>query len=294
MKKQRLCKLRTAAAVLAAALILSGTLSACGSSSGTGNGTTGNDGSTAAAAGSQSPSGSGTEPAETADNNDSVPAVTSLDSTAVYKDGEETVLDTEELTIAVTGYDPAYVNTWAKDDPSDDITDFAMKMSLENKTEKEIEVVYSCGSVNGFGVAEPEFYTEERDYAASWLEIPAGEKINVQLEYPVSTLTGAGITSVDEISFTLSDRTEWNSEKEIGTFTVYPTGKKPEEIVKAVPVSVDDLNILEDNDEFTFATFKDPEKASGAACALSDCPGRCHRDRRIFLDHEPAQDEENQ
>lgn len=262
MKKQRLCKLRTAAAVLAAALILSGTLSACGSSSGTGNGTTGNDGSTAAAAGSQSPSGSGTEPAETADNNDSVPAVTSLDSTAVYKDGEETVLDTEELTIAVTGYDPAYVNTWAKDDPSDDITDFAMKMSLENKTEKEIEVVYSCGSVNGFGVAEPEFYTEERDYAASWLEIPAGEKINVQLEYPVSTLTGAGITSVDEISFTLSDRTEWNSEKEIGTFTVYPTGKKPEEIVKAVPVSVDDLNILEDNDGFTFATFKDPEKAS--------------------------------
>ena len=38
MKKQRLCKLRTAAAVLAAALILSGTLSACGSSSSGGSG----------------------------------------------------------------------------------------------------------------------------------------------------------------------------------------------------------------------------------------------------------------
>ena len=39
---------------------------------------------------------------ETADNNDSVPAATFLDPSVVYKDEEETVLDT---------YDPAYVNT---------------------------------------------------------------------------------------------------------------------------------------------------------------------------------------
>ena len=261
MKKQRLCELRVTAALLAAALILSGTLSACGSSSGTGNGTPspGNDSSTAVAADSQSPSGSGTE---TAGNNDSVPAVTVLDPTAVYKEGEETVLDTDELTVAVTGYDPAYANIGEKEDPSDDITDFAMKMCLENKTEKEMDVICSCGSINGFGVANPEFYTEEREYGSSWLTIPAGKKINVQLEYPVSTLTGAGITSVDEISCTLTDKTDWEKEKEIGTFTVYPTGKKPEEIVKADPVSMDDLNILEDNGDFTFALFKDQEKAS--------------------------------
>lgn len=256
MKKQRLCRLRATAAVLAAALILSGTLSACGSPSGTGNGAPGNNSSTAAAAVSLSPTGSGSE---TAGNIDSVPAVTSLDSTAVYKDGEETIFDTDELTIVVTGYDPAYANTREKENPSDDITDFAMKMCLENKTKEDMEILYSCGSINGFGVESPEFYTEERDYGSTWLTIPAGEKINVQLEYPVSTLTSAGITSVDEISCTLTD---WENEKEIGPFTVYPTGKKPEEIVRADPVSMEDLNILEDNDDFTFATFKDPEKAS--------------------------------
>ena len=260
MKEQRLCKLRATAAVLAAALILSGTLSACGSSSGTGNGTTGNDGSATVAADSQSPSGSGTE---TAANDGSVPAVTSLDSTAVYKDGEETVLDTDELTVKVTGYDPAnVVYTGEKEDPSDDITDFAMKMCLENKAEKEKEVVYSCGSINRFGVETPMFYTEEGEPEGIWLRIPAGEKINVRLEYLISTLVGAGITSVDEISCTLTDQTDRENEKEIGTFTVYPTGKKPEEIVKADPVSRDDLIILEDNDDFTFAAFKDSEKAS--------------------------------
>ena len=95
-----------------AVLVLSGTLSACGSSSGAGNGTSGNNSSTAAAADSQSPMDSSNNSqndvsekdsgTETADNNDSVPAATFLDPSVVYKDEEETVLDT---------YDPAYVNT---------------------------------------------------------------------------------------------------------------------------------------------------------------------------------------
>ena len=103
MKNHRLCKLRATAAVLVAALILSGTLSACGSSSGSGNGTPGNDSSTAVAAESQIPTDStgnsksntsekdsGTE---TADNSASVSEASSLDSTAVNEDVEETILD---------------------------------------------------------------------------------------------------------------------------------------------------------------------------------------------------------
>ena len=272
MNKQCFNLLHKTIAVLMAVLVLSGILSACGSSPGAGNGTSGNNSSTAAAADSQSPMDSGNNSqndasekdsgTETADNNDSVPAATSLDPSVVYKDEEETVLDTDELTIAVTGYDPAYVNTGVKEDASDDITDFAMKLRLENRTEEKMYIEYSCGSINRFGVESPEFYTAEGEYEGVGVTIPEGEKINVQLEYPVSTLAGAGITSVDEIVFTLTDQTDWENEKEIGTFTVYPTGKKPEEIVKADPVSVDDLNILEENNDFTFAAFKNPEKAA--------------------------------
>lgn len=253
MSKQCFSHFYKTVAVITAVLILSGTLSACGSSSGSGNGTGGNNGSTAA----EKVIGT-----ETAEDNDSVPAQTSLDSSVVYKDGEETVLDTDELTVAITGYDPAYINTGAKEDASDDVTDFAIKIRLENKTEKEMYVHYYSGSINRFGVESPAFYSLEGEYEGSGLTIPAGEKINVQLEYPVSRLAGAGITSVDEISCTLTDQTNWENEREIGTFTVYPTGKKPEEIEKADPVSMDDLNILEETDDFIFAAFKDPEKAA--------------------------------
>lgn len=49
--------------------------------------------------------GSGTE---TADNNGSVQAAISLDPLVVYKDGEETVLDTDELTIGVFFHSKTY------------------------------------------------------------------------------------------------------------------------------------------------------------------------------------------
>ena len=98
-------------------------------------------------------------------------------------------------------------------------------------------------------------------------------------------LTAAGITSVDEIIGSFYSR--YSDEKGAsirsdGSFVIYPSGKAPEEIVYANPITEEDVTILTDNDRFLLGFLNDGEKTAALYSKAPENSGgiclfiRCH------------------
>ena len=247
MKKQRLYKLRSVAAVLAAALILSGILSACGSSSGAGNDTPAGNSSTIAGGGTQSPadnnesamsdsSGQNSVP-ETGVNSASEAGAVSLDPSVTYKDEEETIVDTDQIRVVVQGYEP-------NGQSEDGKRVFKSRLSVENKTQNEVELYFESCAVNRFST------DMDKD-----IVIAAKGTEEVTLEFDIGVLSAAGIVSVDEIEGQIVGLFE-SDDDYIHIFRFYPTGKKAEDVIAADPVTEEDLTVLADNEHLLFGILK--------------------------------------
>ena len=97
-----------------------------------------------------------------------------------------------------------------------------IRVLCENKTDRPLTFSWNNTSVCGF-VYEP-FWAEE---------VAGGKQVHSTVEIDTYALERMGVPAVDEITFTLSvqDSEEFLEEPAVDqTFTVYPTGKSPDQI----------------------------------------------------------------
>ena len=172
----------------------------------------------------------------------------SLDPSVVYKEEEETIIDSEGLSVVVTGYDPE-----GRD--ADGNKAFTVKLRCENKTQEDVNFGFLELGVNRF-------------FSHNWSVqgdniIPAGETVEQAVTITNSCLVAAGISSVDEIiggydAFSV----ESGSGLDEGSFSVYPTGLSEEEVVPVDPITEEDYTVLTDNDHFLMGVLKNNEKTA--------------------------------
>ena len=177
---------------------------------------------------------------ETGVNSASEAGAVSLDPSVTYKDEEETIVDTDQIRVVVQGYEP-------NGQSEDGKRVFKSRLSVENKTQNEVELYFESCAVNRFST------DMDKD-----IVIAAKGTEEVTLEFDIGVLSAAGIVSVDEIDGLID---EWY-EEDVGynhisnTFRFYPTGKKAEDVIAADPVTEDDLTVLADNEHLLFGILK--------------------------------------
>ena len=105
----------------------------------------------------------------------------------------------------------------------DDFWGFTLKAFCENKTDKALTFSIDDVSVNGY-MSDPFWMTE----------VAAGKKSNEEITFVTSSFETIGITTADEITFTLNiyDSDDWEADNLVAdTFTIYPTGLTKDQIV---------------------------------------------------------------
>ena len=174
---------------------------------------------------------------ETGVNSASEAGAVSLDPSVTYKDEEETIVDTDQIRVVVQGYEP---NGQSEDGKKV----FKSRLSIENKTQNEVELYFEGCAVNRFSTD----INTEAVIAAKGTE-------EVTLEFDIGVLSAAGIVSVDEIEGQIVGLFE-SDDDYIHIFRFYPTGKKAEDVIAADPVTEDDLTVLADNEHLLFGILK--------------------------------------
>lgn len=131
---------------------------------------------------------------------------------ASYTISDEVIVDDENC---------AFTIVKAEDDS---LWGFTLKALCENKTaDKNLMFSIDDVSVNG--------YMSDPVWAA---EVAAGKKSNNDITFLTSSFDTIGITSADEITFTLNiyDSDDWMADHLVAeTFTIYPTGLTRDQIV---------------------------------------------------------------
>ena len=130
---------------------------------------------------------------------------------ASYTIADEVIVDDENVTFTIVK---------AEDDT---IWGFALTAFCENKTDKTLMFSIDNVSVNG--------YMSDPVWAA---EVAAGKKSNEEISFLSSSFETIGITSADEITFTLTvyDSDDWMADYYVDeTFTIYPTGLSRDQIM---------------------------------------------------------------
>jgi len=153
-----------------------------------------------------------------------------LDETVEYSKEEQTILDTDDVLIKITGYQA-------------DMKGFTVKLHCENKGDKKL-VVNTDNSVLNKNEIDP-----------TWAVIlDAKETKDTEMTFSPLDLEKCGITAVDEIILRMqvADSEAWTMVTEDAMATVYPTGKKAEDIKAADRKPVDKEVVVVDNDDCTF------------------------------------------
>ena len=185
------------------------------------------------------------EAAVAPETTDTTPSVPAQDTTAPEKAAEETQTETDEPAPAAEepAQDepgPAAPGIYTISDEvivddenctfkivkaeNDDIWGFTLKAFCENKTpDKNLMFSIDDVSVNGY-MSDPVWATQ----------VAAGKKANEEITFLTSSFETIGITTADEITFTLnvSDYDDWMADNLVAdTFTIYPTGLTKDQIV---------------------------------------------------------------
>lgn len=153
-----------------------------------------------------------------------------LDEKVEYLKEEQTILDTDDVLIKITGYQA-------------DMKGFVVKLHCENKGDKKL-VVNADNSVLNKNEIDP-----------TWAVIlDAKETKDTEMTFSPLDLEKCGITAVDEIILRMqvADSEAWTMVTEDAMATVYPTGKKAEDIKAADRKPVDKEVVVVDNDDCTF------------------------------------------
>ena len=153
-----------------------------------------------------------------------------LDEKVEYSKEEQTILDTDDVRIKITGYQA-------------DMKGFTVKLHCENKGDKKL-VVNTDNSVLNKNEIDP-----------TWAVIlDAKETKDTEMTFSPLDLEKCGITAVDEIILRMqvADSEAWTMVTEDAMATVYPTGKKAEDIKAADRKPVDKEVVVVDNDDCTF------------------------------------------
>ncbi len=155
------------------------------------------------------------------------------ESAEVYTIADEVIVDDENC---------AFIIKKAEVDP---VWGFTLKAYCENKTsDKTLMFSLSGVSVNGY-MADP-LWAEE---------VAPGKKSNDAITFSSSDFDRIGITSADEISFTLRvyDSDDWGAEDLVcGVYTVYPTGLSADAVVCPERKATASEQVIVDNDAFCF------------------------------------------
>ncbi len=164
-----------------------------------------------------------------------------LDESVTYSDQEEKILDTDNASVSITGYEA-------------DKTGFKVKLHCENKTDSKLNISTDKSVLNRYDINSV--------FAVS---LEAKEEKDVDCSFGIDKLEKCGISSVDEIILTLrvmnSESYEMVDEE---TVTVYPTGKKAEDIKIPKWNSVDGEQIVIDDENCAFVIQGfDPDHIAG-------------------------------
>ena len=168
------------------------------------------------------------------------PAAENETPAPVYTLSDEVILDNDVCIFKITKVDP------------DDYFGFVLKCYFENKTEAtSLYFTVDYPSINGYMV---ESYFSET--------VAAGKRSNTEISFSKTALADAGITSVDEIEFTLTarDSDNWLGDPLVDeAVTIHPTGKSAEEIkVPEKPSSDGGITVVSDGtcDVSVLSTYK--------------------------------------
>ena len=159
--------------------------------------------------------------------------------TPKYTINDEVIVDNDDCTFKIV---KAEDSSWG----------FTLKTYCENKTaDKTLMFTTNQVCVNGYMI-DP-FWAKE---------VVAGKKANSEITFNSSDLKEIGISSPDEIIFELRvyNSDDWNADDFVkGVFTVYPTGKNPDEIVYPERKTTSDEKVFFDDDRITFVILNTKE-----------------------------------
>ena len=149
-----------------------------------------------------------------------------LDEKVKYSEKEKTILDTKAVSVVITGYKA-------------DMTGFTVKMRCKNKTGNVIMINMDKCVLNK--------YFFHPDFTAT---LDPRETQETQMTVPPADIEKTGVTSVDEMILEMSILnavTEKALQKGIMA-TVYPTGKKANEVTtpRRVPVENEQMVLLDE------------------------------------------------
>ncbi len=154
-------------------------------------------------------------------------------SETVYTIAGEVIVDDENCTFII------------KKAETDPIWGFTLKAYCENKTsDKTLMFSIYDVSVNGY-MTDP-FWAEE---------VAPGKKSNDDISFPSSDFDEIGITSADEIVFSLRvfDYDDWTAEDLVhGVYAVYPTGLSADAVVCPERKTTASEQVIIDNDDVSF------------------------------------------
>lgn len=176
-------------------------------------------------------------------------------SEPVYTISDEILTDNEYCTMTI------------KDAGSNSISGIALNVLCENKTpDKKLTFRMQYASVNGYMI-EP-----------YWIEdVTAGNKVNSRITFSAKTMKECGITSADDISFTLivydSDNFWYGDYFVNENHTIYPTGKTASEITIPERRTVADEKTITDNEYCTFIildTYNDENWGYSINCYIEN------------------------
>lgn len=164
-----------------------------------------------------------------------------LDESVTYSDQEEKILDTDNASVSITGYKA-------------DKSGFTVRIHCANKTDSKVYVSVDKGVLNRYDI----------NILAAYL-LEAKEEKDLDCSFKIDQLEKCGISSIDEMILTLKVMNGESYETlEEETVTVYPTGKKAEDIKAPKWTSVDgELIVLDDENCALVIQGFDPDNISG-------------------------------
>ena len=134
---------------------------------------------------------------------------------------------------------------------------FRFKVLCENKTtDKTLMFSADDTSINGYTISA--LFAEK---------VAPGKKSNEEMSFSVTAMQEAGITSADEVVFSLRvyNYDNWREDDIVQeTYTVYPTGMTADQIVYAERRKVEGEQVVLDNDQVTFIILETSKGITGS------------------------------
>ncbi len=160
------------------------------------------------------------------------PTAAPTEAPAEYTLSGLTLIDNESCSFTVTGTE------------FNEHLGLQLQVLCENKSDRPLMFSWNNVSICGFM------------YDPMWAEeVAAGKKVNTTIGIDTYALEQIGVESVDEVTFTLyvQDSEEFMNEPVVNeAFTVYPTGKTADQVIRPEYQHAEGETVIVENDTLTF------------------------------------------